>query len=337
MMPSSGGNPPPPLPPEPNPPDSLDSPNTRRISTRSSSVAKNHKEQSGAVNASVSSLGSSRGVHKPSKGEKGRQPLANLSVNDLVQDGTSINLQEKGASLSTFLPSAKSPTRAPMEVELDDSEAGHVLSAPKSFDAAIKAINQGNITSEPCITPSKSPCTTNLVPSDVPTPSKKLDFEMEENSEEEGWESEEDDDIAEQDPNSATGIPMVVDNQPLNHHRGSSNVAGSGAVDQSIGVNTAVVSDVTGQGMGSMVRIADEGNTDPSNQHDQLHQRNMAGSLNNTTPPVPNVWNSNTKVGHSIADRIRLSQQAAKVKIEYYPPIKTQKEEVECKSPMKTF
>ncbi|KAM0071504.1 hypothetical protein Hdeb2414_s0001g00026051 [Helianthus debilis subsp. tardiflorus] len=58
--------------------------------------------------------------------------------------------------------------------------------SPNSFDDGVKAMNKSKQQDVPCRTPSKSPYTTNWMPSDIPTPAKQLNFDVEVNMEVEG-------------------------------------------------------------------------------------------------------------------------------------------------------
>ncbi|MFS7898553.1 hypothetical protein Hanom_Chr00s025380g01764421 [Helianthus anomalus] len=73
-----------------------------------------------------------------------------------------------------------------MEAEDTPANPIGVSGSPNSFDDDVKAINQGKQQDVPCYRPSRSPCTTNLMPSDIPTPTKQLNFDAKVNTEVEG-------------------------------------------------------------------------------------------------------------------------------------------------------
>ncbi|KAJ0745381.1 putative protein kinase RLK-Pelle-LRR-III family [Helianthus annuus] len=85
------------------------------------------------------------GVHKSSKSKKGRTPLANLSVNDLVHENPNINVQEKGSALDSHHSPSPVLVAAPMEAEDTPANPIGVSGSPNSFDDDVKAINQGSV------------------------------------------------------------------------------------------------------------------------------------------------------------------------------------------------
>ncbi|MFS8013775.1 hypothetical protein Hanom_Chr15g01337101 [Helianthus anomalus] len=219
MLPSKGGsNPPPPLPDPGLPSNPSDLSLSRRISTKSGTAAKNSREPIGVLSSTNLPFGSSRGVHKPGKNDKGRLPLANLSVNDLFQGSVNVNIQGKGATPDASNPVAIAPIPAAMEVEENAPVASSEgVGMPAMYASRNPDIQEspGNFISDANSSPSKSPCTTNSVSTEVPTPVKILNFDGVVNVEEEGWSTAEEEDDSEQGIGLSADIADVREIQHL--------------------------------------------------------------------------------------------------------------------------
>ncbi|KAF5763428.1 hypothetical protein HanXRQr2_Chr15g0680081 [Helianthus annuus] len=186
-----------------------------------------------------------------------------------------------------------------MEVEIQGEDGISGTQAPAPMDVAAPTPPQGNLSSTPnrpstpCTTPSKSLCMTNQVPPYVPTPIKNPDFDSEFAMEEEGWCTDEEEEI--------------TTHESLNQIEKSATV-------YDLPIPFPPITNLSVDGKRPELNVGDK----PDVQTKVLQPVGL-----NVDFRQNNVWENHGKLGLSIADRIRRSKEAAKVRIEYFPPVKT--------------
>ncbi|MDV3153323.1 MAG: hypothetical protein Q8755_03010, partial [Candidatus Phytoplasma australasiaticum] len=143
----------------------------------------------------------SKGIHKQSKGEKNRQPLGRLNVNELLKETSTINLRKNTVEDDRMLGSKPgNQDTAAMDVEgvRDTTNPGNI---PQTvFDNPLYPTGTSKVTIDQQDTPSKGPCTVNFASMDIPTPVKPLEFDADNLlGEKEGWVTKEEDETSDGD------------------------------------------------------------------------------------------------------------------------------------------